>query len=80
MSKADSYRKRAEALAKAIKKRAGLERPPMLKKQKALMAMADNEDWLDGKPSPQGHARELKTAEPPKSVTSIGWQKVSAPD
>jgi hypothetical protein len=48
MSRAEDYRKRADAVAKAVKRRTRLGRLPLLKKQKALMQMADNEDWLDG--------------------------------
>jgi hypothetical protein len=59
MSKADDYRKRAVAITTAAKKRTALERLPLLKKQKALVEMADNEDWLDGKPPSQS---------PPKPV------------
>jgi hypothetical protein len=52
-SKGDQYRKRADVLGKNIKKRSGKDRPAMQKKQKALNDMADNEDWLDGKPGSQ---------------------------
>jgi hypothetical protein len=48
-SRADEYRKRAAALDQSLKKRRNSERLPLLKKQKALNDMADNEDWLDGK-------------------------------
>lgn len=50
MSKAEEYRRRADALAKSVKKRRARTRSPLLKKHKALVAMAQNEDWLDGKP------------------------------
>jgi hypothetical protein len=53
VSKADDYRKRADAIAQGVKKRTARTRPPLLKKQKALIAMAEIEDWLDGKPIPQ---------------------------
>jgi hypothetical protein len=53
MTKADDYRKRAERVALAVKKRTAKERPVMRKKQQALSDMADNEDWLDGKPDTQ---------------------------
>ena len=50
MTKADEYRKRAAALAKAAKKRkVKAARAPLEKKAKALTDMADNEDWLAGK-------------------------------
>ena len=50
MSKADDYRKRAKGLAGAIKNRNRRDRPGLQKKQDALFDLADNEDWLDGKP------------------------------
>ena len=50
MSKGDDYRKRAKGLAGALKSRNKVDRPIIRKKQKALFDMADNEDWLDGKP------------------------------
>ena len=50
MSKGDDYRKRAKALAGALKSRNKVDRPVIQKKQKALLDLADNEDWLDGKP------------------------------
>jgi hypothetical protein len=49
MTKADDYRKRAAATGKRASKNSKSARQPMLKKQKALNDMADNEDWLDGK-------------------------------
>ena len=51
MTKADEYRKRADKLGKSLTNRTkGVRRNPMARKQKALKDMADNEDWLDGKP------------------------------
>ena len=50
VSKGDDYRKRAKGLAGALKSRNKVDRPIIRKKQKALFDMADNEDWLDGKP------------------------------
>ena len=58
VSKANEYRKRAADLSKGLRKRSGKERPPLLKKQKALSAMAENEDWLDGKPRNQAKRQE----------------------
>ena len=49
-TRAVDFRKRADAVAKSLKLRSQLQREPLLRKQKALMALADNEDWLDGKP------------------------------
>ena len=53
MDKAETYRKRADAVGKSLKKRNKQERVPLAKRQKALNAMADNEDWLDGKIKPK---------------------------
>ena len=43
------YRRRAKALDAAMRSRSGNQRVPLLRKQRALVAMADNEDWLNGK-------------------------------
>lgn len=48
MSKGEDYRKRVAALARQLKRRNKRERDPLLKKQKTLGDMADNEDWLEG--------------------------------
>ena len=54
MTKGDEYRKRAVALTKTAKRRkAKGDRTGSEKKAKALTAMADNEDWLDGKNKPK---------------------------
>jgi hypothetical protein len=45
----DQYRKRAEKLGAGLQQRTAAERVPVIKKQKALTDMADNEDWLNGK-------------------------------
>jgi hypothetical protein len=51
MTKADDYRKRADVLGKTLKKGRGKQhRAPLVRKQKALNDMAENEDWLAGKP------------------------------
>ena len=53
-AKATSYRKRAAAVGKRLKQRLGRdERSKLVGKQKALNDMAENEDWLDGKPGSQ---------------------------
>ena len=52
-TKAEGYRKRADAAGKRLPTRAGLAHRAMQRKQKALNDMADNEDWLDGKPKPK---------------------------
>jgi hypothetical protein len=50
----DSYRKRAKGIDKRLKERpSATERAKLLKKQKALIDMADNKDWLAGKPGSQ---------------------------
>jgi hypothetical protein len=52
MTKADEFRKRADAVSKRMGRRAS---PASLmgKKKKALLDMAGNEDWLDGKVNPK---------------------------
>ena len=52
MTKADEFRKRADAVSKRMGRRAS---PASLmgKKKKALLDMAGNEDWLDGKAKPK---------------------------
>jgi hypothetical protein len=52
MTKASDFRKRAKVLGKSLSKRGG-RTPSLVRKQKALSDMADNEDWLDGKPEPK---------------------------
>ena len=49
----NEYRRRANAVGKSLKARSKRGRGPLLKKQKALNDMADNQDWLDGKPKPR---------------------------
>ncbi|HZM11107.1 MAG TPA: hypothetical protein VFC15_12945 [Candidatus Limnocylindrales bacterium] len=52
--KTASYRKRAKDINKRLKERASTaDRVKLTKKQKALSDMADNEDWLAGKPGSQ---------------------------
>jgi hypothetical protein len=52
--KAKNYRKRAVAVGKRLKGRlAPDDRVKLVRKQKALNDMAENEDWLDGKPGSQ---------------------------
>ena len=53
-SKADQYRKRAEAVGRNLRRRLGkTDRAKQERKKKALEDMATNEDWLDGKPGSQ---------------------------
>jgi len=53
-SKADQYRKRADAVGRNLKRRlAKVDRARQERKKKALEDMAANEDWLDGKPGSQ---------------------------
>ena len=48
-SKADQYRKRAEAVGRNLKRRlAYADRAKQARKKQALEDMAANEDWLDG--------------------------------
>jgi hypothetical protein len=57
MTKAEGYRKRADAVGRGLQARNRSERVPLLRKQKALSDLADNEDWLDGKPMPAAKSR-----------------------
>ena len=50
MTKADVYRLRSKGLARRMKSANKTDKAVMAKKKKALDDMADNEDWLDGKP------------------------------
>ena len=50
MGRAEAYRKCAQALDRAKKGRRKADQKPLAHKQKGLRDMADNEDWLDGKP------------------------------
>jgi hypothetical protein len=52
--KTQGYRKRAKHINKRLKQRVSTtDRAKLVKKQKALNDMADNEDWLAGKPGSQ---------------------------
>jgi hypothetical protein len=52
--KTGSYRKRSKDINKRLKQRVSpADRANLAKKQKALSDMADNEDWLAGKPGSQ---------------------------
>ena len=52
--KSGSYRKRVKDINKRLKQRVSTaDRSKLVKKQKALNDMADNEDWLVGKPGSQ---------------------------
>ena len=48
---AAGFRKRADDIGKGLKFRTAKDRAPLRRRQKALNDMADNEDWLDGKPT-----------------------------
>ena len=53
-TKDENYRKRAAAVGKRLKQSlAPRDRAKLLKRQKALEDMADNKDWLAGKPGSQ---------------------------
>ncbi|QDM14591.1 hypothetical protein FNL55_00430 [Tardiphaga sp. vice352] len=53
MSKAEDLRKRAEEAGKRGDKTRSLKQGAQEhRREKALNDMADNEDWLDGKPQP----------------------------
>jgi hypothetical protein len=45
------YRSRAKGLERRMKMATRTDKTVMSKKKKALNDMANNEDWLDGKPS-----------------------------
>ena len=49
-TRAESYRKRADAAGKSLRTRSGPAHLALQRKQKALNEMANIEDWLDGKP------------------------------
>jgi hypothetical protein len=54
MSKADDLRKEAEEAGKRGDKSKSLRKGAQEhKREKALNDLADNEDWLDGKPKPK---------------------------
>ncbi|SHM68446.1 hypothetical protein [Bradyrhizobium lablabi] len=54
MSKADDLRKEAEEAGKRGDKSKSLRKGALEhRREKALNDMADNEDWLDGKPMPK---------------------------
>jgi hypothetical protein len=48
MSKADVYRLRLKGLLRRMKSASRTDRSVMQRKSRALIAMAENEDWLDG--------------------------------
>ena len=67
VSKADDYRNRADSLAGALRKRTARAGAPILRKKQALIAMAENEDWLDGKsgtPTTRASARKRGRPKP----------------
>ena len=51
MTKGEAYRLRAKTIARRMKGTNRTDRAVLAKKKKALEDMADNEDWLDGKPT-----------------------------
>ena len=53
MTKGDVYRLRSKGLVRRMKAANRTDRAVMARKKKALEDMADNEDWLDGKPKTQ---------------------------
>jgi hypothetical protein len=53
MEKGIVYRLRVKALEKRLKKANRTDSAVMKKKKKALTDMAENEDWLTGKPGSQ---------------------------
>ncbi len=63
-TKAEGYRKRADAAGKSLRTRSGSAHLALQRKQKALDDMADNEDWLDGKPKPTAKSNGRTGEEP----------------
>ena len=63
-TKAEGYRKRADAAGKGLRTRSGPAHLALQRKQKALNDMADNEDWLDGKPKPTAKSKGRTGKEP----------------
>ena len=63
-TKAEGYRKRADAAGKSLRTRSGPAHLALQRKQKALNDMADNEDWLDGKPKPNAKSKGRTGEEP----------------
>jgi hypothetical protein len=49
MSKAEVYRLRLKGLLRHMKKATRTDRAVMQRKSEALVAMAENEDWLEGR-------------------------------
>ena len=67
---ADDYRKRAAAMGKRLKhvksdKKHGLEL--LRRKQQALLALADNEDWLAGKSKEKAKPKKVRRSLRPAS-------------
>ncbi len=52
-TKAEGYRKRADAAGEKLPTRSGPAHLALQRKQQALNQMADNEDWLNGKIKPK---------------------------
>ena len=63
-TKAEGYRKRADAAGKGLRAKSGAAYLALQRKQKALNDMADNEDWLDGKPKPTANSMRRTGKEP----------------
>jgi hypothetical protein len=63
-TKADGYRKRAEAAGKRLPTRSGPAYLALQRKQKALNDMANLEDWLDGEPLPTTKSKGRTGEEP----------------
>jgi hypothetical protein len=64
LTKAEGYRKRADAARKSMRTRSGPAHFALQKREKALNDMADNEDWLDGKPKPSAQSNGRTGEEP----------------
>ena len=63
-TRAESYRKRADAAGKGLRTRSGPAHLALQRKQKALNEMANIEDWLDGKSKPSAKSKGRTGEEP----------------
>ena len=63
-TKAEGYRKRANAAGQGLRTRSGPAHLALQRKKKVLNDMADNEDWLDGKPKPTAKSKGRTGEEP----------------
>lgn len=60
LSNAETYRKRAEQIARELRRRSRNSNRPLVRKKEALEALAENEDWLAGAISPEIPTSEIR--------------------